>query len=411
MVVINKQGAFMPKNLIDMKEQDWVVAKLAVLAFMEDKKQPPFVLQAKDTKRAMNNIKNEESLKSLLQTASRPFFNEKELESIQHMSSKSLWEKVISSPLLKYNIFAVPDIKNAESLLVGVTFNAEGFSSHAKAYKQGQDKIFLGSGGYGVVQAIQWQDGSVDALKIQDMDFNGTGKVAEEAAREIIRKNEIQILNKLNYLKQEFIDIQSISITDSDPTKYRSMGKPVSKPSYIISKFIEGESLDNYFKTVKPDEMNELAKCSLALQSARAIKALHDHDIVHGDISLNNLMINHKEESFIVTAIDFGTSSVLEDGKAVVKINITNTPLYRAPETINQQIISKKTDIFSLGKLFEQDLKLGSITLLNPMLRRMTCEDCNIRPSSIEQVISYLERAVIALEEQQEEKQSNVYGK
>lgn len=76
------------------------------------------------------------------------------------------------------------------------------------------------------------------------------------------------------------------------------------------------------------------------------LKVLHDRGIVHKDLKPSNIMIadNHND----VAIIDFGISSVREDGNTVVVTRTGMTPEYSAPEA-HVNLFLDISDYFSLG--------------------------------------------------------------
>jgi len=55
-----------------------------------------------------------------------------------------------------------------------------------------------------------------------------------------------------------------------------------------------------------------------ALEASKAIKKLHDNNIIHGDIKPENFMINVVNEQIFVDTIDFGISKRLKPGQTVI---------------------------------------------------------------------------------------------
>ena len=61
------------------------------------------------------------------------------------------------------------------------------------------------------------------------------------------------------------------------------------------------------------------------------LHAIHEAGIIHKDLKPSNIMLNSDGET--VSIIDFGISSVIEDGSTVLVTKTGMTPEYSAPET------------------------------------------------------------------------------
>jgi len=369
---INKQGVFMP-NLIPMESKDWIVVRQIVKLILKKGEQPPFVV-------------HNEKIKKMLA------YNKISAESI----------------LSKCDIFVTPDADSQDGYIAGITYSATGYfsKSNIRGVLSNLDaKVFLGEGSYGVVQVVEWQDGSASALKIQDLEVKNDTKYNSEIRAKLYNK-EVEILDKLCYLKQAFIDNQAIFVPNQENDELIL----INKPSYIIKELHPGYSLESYFATTNNlSRMNAIRKCKLALQTAIAVQKLHKQNIVHGDIKPGNLMVNYKDDSFMVAAIDFGTSFVIEDNAdSFAKLDAPVTQLYAAPETSDksQLIISKESDIFALGKIFSHDFELNLIKaepMLDVLIKRMTIDPRESRCINIDNVVYILEACIVNLEEKVEE--------
>lgn len=104
---------------------------------------------------------------------------------------------------------------------------------------------------------------------------------------------------------------------------------------------VEGSSAEQLLKSgaLPGDAVHELA---LAL--ADALAAVHDAQLVHGDVKASNVMI---EPSGQVTLLDFGAA--LET--AIDALPLAASPLTAAPEVLNGQPAGPSSDMYSLGVL------------------------------------------------------------
>lgn len=81
------------------------------------------------------------------------------------------------------------------------------------------------------------------------------------------------------------------------------------------------------------------------------LHALHEAGIIHKDLKPSNIMMNSDGET--VSIIDFGISSVIEEGNTVLVTKTGMTPEYSAPETF-KNLFLRESDYYSFGiTLFE----------------------------------------------------------
>ena len=91
--------------------------------------------------------------------------------------------------------------------------------------------------------------------------------------------------------------------------------------------------------------MGESRVCSIACNLLSALYYLHSHRIVHRDIKPQNILLTI---TGVAKLCDFGFSKKMEINTYVLE-SIKGTPLYMAPELIEQQPYDHKADLWSLG--------------------------------------------------------------
>jgi len=81
------------------------------------------------------------------------------------------------------------------------------------------------------------------------------------------------------------------------------------------------------------------------------LHAIHEAGIIHKDLKPSNIMLNSDGET--VSIIDFGISSIIEDGNTVLVTKTGMTPEYSAPESF-KNLFLRESDYYSFGiTLFE----------------------------------------------------------
>ncbi len=178
----------------------------------------------------------------------------------------------------------------------------------------------------------------IDGYKIQDRMNVTTG----EADLYLCEKDEQRYVLKL-YRREEAVKadvIEKIKKIDS-PYVARIVyagsfgGRQFDIVPYYKNGSVQGKkyTLQELRETIIP-ELNE------------ALRELHSHDIVHNDIKPANIMLNDNGRDIAV--IDFGISSVKEDGNTIILTRTGFTPEYTAHEALIG-IASDISDYYSLG--------------------------------------------------------------
>lgn len=163
-----------------------------------------------------------------------------------------------------------------------------------------------------------------------------------EADLYICKYNEQEYVAKV-YRRQRAVKPEVISILKSIRSPYVASlfdtgeynGLPFEVLPYYRNGSLQGRkfSLDELKKTIIPC-INE------------ALHVLHQNDIIHKDLKPSNIMLLDDNKS--VAIIDFGISSVVEQGNTVLVTKTGMTPEYSAPETF-RNLFLEESDYYSFG--------------------------------------------------------------
>ena len=185
----------------------------------------------------------------------------------------------------------------------------------------------LGDGSYGTVYcAINIQIGAKIAMK----------QIEKKKENEI---DDLELINEINILKKlDHPNIVKIFEFYSTKKKY-----------FIITEFCKHGELYGYIKR----KYNETQLAVLFYQVFSGLCYLHENNILHRDLKLENIMISDIEkdiktdnEFFWIKIIDFGTAKIFK--KSRNEKAIVGSSYYIAPEVLKQKY-NEKCDTWSVG--------------------------------------------------------------
>ncbi len=122
-----------------------------------------------------------------------------------------------------------------------------------------------------------------------------------------------------------------------------------SPASFIVTEFIDGLTLKQFFATRKPP-MPEVAAL-IMVGVARALCHAHAAGIIHRDIKPENVMVRRDG---VLKLMDFGVAQVIDLERMTVTGQLLGSPAYMAPEIFEGKPLDFRTDVFSMGVLLYQ---------------------------------------------------------
>ena len=126
---------------------------------------------------------------------------------------------------------------------------------------------------------------------------------------------------------------------------------------YYIMAFVEGATLKEY--TAKKPLSVDLS-IELMLFLLKMSQFLIKHDLVHGDIKPENIIVTERKGKLVFKMVDFGSIT-----EAYSNVTRAGTPTYLAPERFTQAPVNEQTEIYAIGvtlyKALTQKFPFGEI--------------------------------------------------
>lgn len=116
--------------------------------------------------------------------------------------------------------------------------------------------------------------------------------------------------------------------------------------SVIVTEYFDGCDLKDFLHKNPLYHVSQIIP--ILSQVCEALHYAHSQGVVHQDMKPENILVNEHQK---VKIVDFGIAKfVSETRRSRYELEyITGTPSYMSPETIRQQEIDGRSDIFSLG--------------------------------------------------------------
>lgn len=119
---------------------------------------------------------------------------------------------------------------------------------------------------------------------------------------------------------------------------------------YLILEYCDGGDLWGYIN--RHGKVSEAVARDLMRQLATGLKVLQEKHLIHRDLKPQNLLLSSKEGTPLLKIGDFGFARSLED--QALADTLCGSPLYMAPEIIQNKKYDAKADLWSVGAILFQ---------------------------------------------------------
>lgn len=189
----------------------------------------------------------------------------------------------------------------------------------------------------------------------------GMGKVFSAVDERLNRRVALKILSTKQVFDEEYLQRFEIEARAASTLNHPQIltiyefGK-TEDLYFIAAELVEGKTLR---ELITENELKLPAILKIVIQTAEALNAAHEAEILHRDIKPENIMI--RKDGY-AKVLDFGLAKLTEKaalekaGKNLTTFRtktgrVLGTPNYMSPEQIRGQKVDRRTDIFSLGVL------------------------------------------------------------
>jgi serine/threonine protein kinase len=125
--------------------------------------------------------------------------------------------------------------------------------------------------------------------------------------------------------------------------------------SYIVTEFIEGQTLKQFTTNRKPPPPEVAAL--IAIEVGGALLHAHSLGIIHRDVKPENVMVR---KDGLLKLMDFGVAQIMDLERMTVTGQLLGSPAYMAPEILEGKPLDVRTDVFSVGIMLYQ-LSTGAL--------------------------------------------------
>ncbi len=122
----------------------------------------------------------------------------------------------------------------------------------------------------------------------------------------------------------------------------------------LVTEYLEGEDLKARLR--KSGALPPRHVLSLALPLCNALESLHGREVVHRDLTPENIFVSGRFPDVVPRLLDFGLAWSAGPRVAKTGASLALTPLYAAPECLAGERATAASDIYSLGVILYEAL-------------------------------------------------------
>jgi tetratricopeptide (TPR) repeat protein len=189
---------------------------------------------------------------------------------------------------------------------------------------------------------------------IEILGQGGMGAVYKARDREVDRLVAIKVIRPelaglpeiLQRFKQELILARKV--THRNVIRIFDLGE-ANGVKFITMEFIEGRDVKSLL--AQEGKLSPERAVDIVQQVCLALEAAHTEGVVHRDLKPQNVMLDQQGRASVM---DFGIARSLEFGGMTQTGAMIGTPEYMSPEQVRGEHVDARSDLFTLGIIFQE---------------------------------------------------------
>ncbi len=246
------------------------------------------------------------------------------------------YQKLVNTP--QVTVALLPeDLNDATKVILASALSEQHHPENTQSQAQYRIDHRIDSGGQSHVYLAHRNDGTYQktvVIKVLNQSIEGETQKQQLMA-------EMQILADLKHPN-------IVTIIDA--------GIDEKQRPWLMLEYIPGVHIDQF---VGKHELSKNQFCNLLVQITKALKYIHQNQVVHADIKPANILVAMDEQQPQPVIIDFGIAST-DHNKPDNTPYIFATPAFASPEQLDSKIskVDHRSDIYAVGQLMNHLIKV-----------------------------------------------------
>ena len=207
----------------------------------------------------------------------------------------------------------------------------------------------------------------------------------KDVALKIIKEETMK--NPINLTRFEREARAAASLNHQNIVRVINLGTAEGRP-YMVTELVKGQTVRDVLNV--RGKFSVLEACDIMYQLCSAVLNAHQHNVIHRDIKPHNIIIN---EHGALKLIDFDASRYYREDDNRQDTRLLGTPEYAPPEQYGYSQTDVRSDIYSMGMVFEE-LKLTEKKFLTREWEKIVSKCRNFDPKHRYQTVEELEKEV-----------------